>query len=109
MCEKTITIVGCRCRCQCYHGLEPTWDRSGMGTHARRRCEQAGHGAGGLGCARELRPRRAVREEERRLARRGLPWHGIADEDASVALDDKPGTKMTRSRKLEDENGRFRS
>jgi len=34
---------------------------------------------------------------------------GIADEDASVALDDKSGTKMTRSRKLEDENGRFRS
>ena len=33
----------------------------------------------------------------------------IADEDASVALDDKSGTKMTRSRKLEDENGRFRS
>ena len=30
---------------------------------------------------------------------------GIADEDASVALDDKSGTKMTRSRKLEDENG----
>jgi len=51
---------------------------------------------------------RRARSHARRRRLGARKWSrrpGIADEDASVALDDKSGTKMTRSRKLEDENG----
>ena len=93
------------------------WRRLGTGeglSSARRRGEpppshvgasSARRAAVDLIGEREGQRSRGPREGGREGDGRESVKTGIADEDASVALDDKSGTKMTRSRKLEDENG----